>query len=144
MPTPLPDAAYQRRSNFICYRHHAQLDIPYAVHGQPAAQLNATDSAICGFGLWWQNVRSSAEADVGHASGKVRSGEQITRPGAALKCLPRQAALSAYRGNEPADQIGGSVRATDFEVWLRRVTSKPRLGGAGVTRCLRQWAGTGP
>ncbi len=30
------------------------------------------------------NARYSAEAVVGHASGKVRSGEQITRHGAAL------------------------------------------------------------
>lgn len=45
-------------------------------------------------------TRSHAEADVGHASDKVRRGEQITRHGAAL---------STYRGNEPADQIGGSA-----------------------------------
>jgi hypothetical protein len=52
------------------------------------------------------NALSSAEADVGHASGKVRSGEQITRHGAAL---------SAYRGNEPADQIGGYVCASSMD-----------------------------
>jgi hypothetical protein len=45
------------------------------------------------------NALNSAEADVDHASGKVRDGEQVTRFGATL---------SAFRGNEPADQIGGS------------------------------------
>jgi len=43
----------------------------------------------------------------------VRSGEQITRHGAAL---------STYRGNEPADQIGWSVLAPYVKKWSRGVT----------------------
>lgn len=36
-------------------------------------------------------------------------------------------------------QNGGSVRATDFEAWLRKVTSKPRLARRRpAARCLTQ------
>jgi hypothetical protein len=71
----------------------------------------------------FRDALTSAEADVGHASGKVRSGEQITRHGAAL---------SAYRGNEPADQIGG------YFAWVGCLERRSSAGsGNGVSSMMR-------
>jgi Acyltransferase family len=51
------------------------------------------------------------------------------------------AARMAMRAAPVVDQIGGNVRATEFEAWLRRVTSEPRLGGGAGARAA---CGSGP
>jgi hypothetical protein len=51
-----------------------------------------------------------------------------------LAYKPFGAPLTACRQTAADVQIGGSVRATDFEAWLPRVTSKPRLGGGAGPR----------